>query len=55
MSINNILLCEKYKNEILFFIINFDSQLVDVAINMPSHAFRLFTRFLKWNLIRPLI
>ena len=29
----------KYKNEILFFIINFDSQLVDVAINMPSHAF----------------
>lgn len=29
----------KYKNEILFFIINFDSQLVDVAINVPSHAF----------------
>lgn len=44
----------KYKNEILFFIINFDSQLVDVAINVPSHAFD-FYRFLKWNLIRPLI
>jgi hypothetical protein len=29
----------KYKNEILFFVINFDSQLVDVAINVPSHAF----------------
>ena len=28
----------KYKNEILFFVINFDSQLVDVAINVPSHA-----------------
>ena len=39
MSINNILFMRKYKNEILFFIINFDSQLVDVAINVPSHAF----------------
>ena len=29
----------KYKNELLFFVINFDSQLVDVAINIPSHAF----------------
>ena len=29
----------KYKNELLFIIVNFDSQLVDVAINVPSHAF----------------
>lgn len=29
----------KYKNEVLFFIINFDSQLTNVAINVPSHAF----------------
>ena len=40
----------KYKNEILFFVINFDSQLVDVAINVPSHAFDFFYRFLKWIL-----
>ena len=25
----------KYKNELLFIIVNFDSQLVDVAINVP--------------------
>ena len=29
----------KYKNELLFIIVNFDSQLIDVAINVPSHAF----------------
>ena len=29
----------KYKNELLFIIVNFDSQLVDVAINVPSHTF----------------
>ena len=29
----------KYKNELLFIIVNFDSQLVDIAINIPSHAF----------------
>lgn len=29
----------KYKNELLFFIVNFDGQLADVAINVPSHAF----------------
>ena len=29
----------KYENELLFFVINFDSQPVDVAINIPSHAF----------------
>ena len=29
----------KYKNELLFIIVNFDSQPVDVAINVPSHAF----------------
>ena len=29
----------KFKNELLFIVVNFDSQLVDVAINVPSHAF----------------
>ena len=29
----------KYKNELLFIIVNFDGQPVDIAINVPSHAF----------------
>ncbi|GAE82060.1 alpha-amylase family protein [Bacteroides reticulotermitis] len=29
----------KYKNELLLIAVNFDHQLVDVAINIPSHAF----------------
>ena len=29
----------KHENELLFFIVNFDNQAVDVAINVPSHAF----------------
>ncbi len=41
----------KYKNELLFIIVNFDSQLVDVAINVPSHAFD-FYRYHKWKNIR---
>ena len=29
----------KYKNELLFIVVNFDNQPVNVAINVPSHAF----------------
>lgn len=29
----------KYENEVLFIIVNFDQQHVDVAVNIPSHAF----------------
>ncbi|MDR0940206.1 MAG: alpha-amylase [Mediterranea sp.] len=29
----------RYKNELLFIVVNFDPQPVDVAINLPSHAF----------------
>lgn len=29
----------KYNNELLFIIVNFENQLVDVAVNIPSHAF----------------
>lgn len=29
----------KHKNELLFFVVNFDSQPVNVAVNIPSHAF----------------
>lgn len=29
----------KYRNELLFFVINFDSEPREVAINLPSHAF----------------
>lgn len=29
----------KYRNEFLFIIVNFDGQPVDIAINVPSHAF----------------
>ena len=39
MNISNILLCENTRTRLLFIIVNFDSQLVDVAINVPSHAF----------------
>lgn len=34
----------KYKNELLFVVVNFDNQSVNVAINVPSHAFD-FCRF----------
>ena len=33
---------EIQKTRFCFFVINFDSQLVDVAINVPSHAFDFF-------------
>ena len=29
----------KYKNELLFVVVNFDNQTVNVAINLPTHAF----------------
>lgn len=29
----------KYKNELLFVIVNFDNQPVNIAVNIPSHAF----------------
>lgn len=29
----------KYKHELLFIVVNFDNQPVDIAINVPSHAF----------------
>ncbi|EJW95405.1 glycosidase [gut metagenome] len=29
----------KYSNELLLFVVNFDGQPVDVAVNIPSHAF----------------
>ena len=42
----------KYKNELLFIIVNFDSQLVDVAINVPSHAFEFLTDTTNGKIIR---
>lgn len=44
----------KYKNELLFIVVNFDNQPVNVAINVPSHAFD-FYRFLNLILIKRLI
>lgn len=44
----------KYKNELLFIVVNFDNQPVNVAINVPSHAFD-FYKFLNLILIKRLI
>ena len=39
MNISNTHFCEKREKELLFIIVNFDHISVDVAINVPSHAF----------------
>lgn len=29
----------KHRNDLLFIVVNFDSQPIDIAVNIPSHAF----------------